>query len=102
MFVSGKRRKIGPLILRTFEERETVMAQSVVADLGALSGGVIPKRLLESYAVSIFSNLSCIVCFLRKFSKNRICHIPACFLSNETEDEGFHGCYSLQLTKINF
>ncbi|PSS34616.1 GDP-fucose protein O-fucosyltransferase protein [Actinidia chinensis var. chinensis] len=50
LFVSGKRTESGPLILRTFEERETVMAQSVVADLEALSGGGIPKRLLESYA----------------------------------------------------
>ncbi|GFY83723.1 O-fucosyltransferase family protein [Actinidia rufa] len=50
VFMSGKRREIGPLILRTFEERETAMAQSVMADLEALSGTVMPKRLLESYA----------------------------------------------------
>ncbi|PSS32662.1 GDP-fucose protein O-fucosyltransferase protein [Actinidia chinensis var. chinensis] len=49
VFMSGKRREIGPLILRTFEERETVMAHSVMADLEAMSGTVMPKRLLESY-----------------------------------------------------
>ncbi|GFY83726.1 O-fucosyltransferase family protein [Actinidia rufa] len=51
VFMSGKKREIGPLILRTFEERETAMAQSVMADLEALSGPVMPKRLLESYAI---------------------------------------------------
>ncbi|GFY82296.1 O-fucosyltransferase family protein [Actinidia rufa] len=46
LFVSGKRRESGPLILRTFEERETVMAQSVCGRSRGLVRWCYPQTVI--------------------------------------------------------